>query len=287
MSRISIGVDTWSYHRALDPLPGEGPARTLEDLLPLLTEAGVEAVSLSSGLETYRTGEPLRRLRRLIEDCHFEALVSAGAIAPPGEPLDAVAESVLPVLDVAAFLGARVCRVITGWFREAAFDPARAIERTVAALRYFEPRARERGVRLALENHSDFRLAELRAVFDAVSSEWVGLTFDPQNCAKVCDDPLAVCASLLPRIFATHLRDHRSESVFEPGRTARYGVKLINCPLGRGIVPVREALRALADGRPDAPWIVESIPGVGDEHDAVVADVRWLQRARSELAGAG
>lgn len=281
-----IGVDTWSYHRALDPLPGEGPARTLEELIPPLAAAGAEIVSLSGGLRPYLSGEPLRRLGRILDELHLRAQVSAGAISPPGKTAEAIAEPVLAAMDAAAALDAEVCRVVTGWFREPTTDVAAEVERTIAALRYFEPHAKARGVRLALENHADFRLPELRTVLDAVQSEWVGLTFDIQNCPKVCDDPVTVAKSLMPRILTTHLRDSRTESIFEPGRTARYGVKVINCRLGEGIVPLNEVLALLAAQRPEMPWIIESLPGVEDEHECVLADLRWLRAARTRLTSA-
>ena len=285
VTTLLIGVDTWSYHRTLDPLPGEGPARTLEDLLPPLAAEGAEIVSLSGGLRPYLSGDPLRRLGRLLDELHLQAQVSAGAIAPPGKPVEAVAEPVLAAMDAAAALGATVCRVVTGWFREPTTDAATEVERTIAALRFFEPHARARGVRLALENHADFRLTELSTVLDAVQSEWIGVTFDIQNCSKVCDDPVTVASTLMPRIFTTHVRDSRTESIFEPGRTARYGVKVINCRLGEGIVPLNEVLALLAERRPDVPWLVESLPGIEDEHECVLADLRWLRAARSRLTG--
>jgi sugar phosphate isomerase/epimerase len=281
---MQVGVDTWSYHRELDPLPGEGPRTTLEAILPRLVEAGTEIVSLSAGLGAYDSPDGRRRLRGILETLNIPAQLNAGAISPRGASLPAVAEQVLPALDLAAYLGVTVCRVVTGWFREPATDAAAEAARTIAALEYFEPLARARGIHLAIENHADFRRAELLAILNAIPSDWVGITFDPQNCAKIGDDPFIVAEAFLPRILTTHVRDSRVESLYEPGRDARYGIRIVNCRLGEGLVPLREILSMLAALRADVPWIIESIPGSGDEHEAVVADLVWLRRLRSELA---
>jgi sugar phosphate isomerase/epimerase len=279
---VLIGVDTYSYHRALDPLPGEGPGRRLDDLLPSIAVAGAEIVSLSAGLESFLEAGALRRLRQILEDLRLAAQVSAGPISPPGRSPEEIAAPIVAALDAAAFLGAPVARVVTGWFRSSSTDVATETGRLIAALQYFVPHARARGVRLAIENHADLRLAELRVVLAAVDSEWVGVTFDPQNCPKVADDPVAFTTELMPRILTTHVRDHRPESVFEPGRRSRYGVSLIHCPLGEGILPLREMLGLLAREKPDVPWIVEDISGVIDEHEAVVHDLAWLNEFRHQ-----
>jgi hypothetical protein len=42
-------------------------------------------------------------------------------------------------------------------------------------------------------------------------------------------------------------------------------------------------LNLLARQRPDVPWIIESIPGVVDEHQAVLADLNWLKAERNRV----
>jgi len=136
------------------------------------------------------------------------------------------------------------------WLREPPLE--QQLERLAAALRRLAPIAEAGGVKLALENHADYRGYELARVFQEVNSPAVGARLDTANPYAVIEEPLAAAEALAPYTFATHVKDMIVEA--EPGdwgmrrggpRARRRG------PVGGG----RGALPRFVPRRPGrGPW---------------------------------
>ena len=66
--------------------------------------------------------------------------------------------------------------------------------------------ARE-GVRLAVENHKDWRADELLRVLKEAGNDHVGVCLDTGNSMALLEDPMEVVEALAPRAFTTHFKD--------------------------------------------------------------------------------
>jgi sugar phosphate isomerase/epimerase len=119
-------------------------------------------------------------------------------------------------------LGARTVGVVSPvhagrWRRTPAL--AEQQERVAAALRRLAPVAEDGGVRIAIENHADYRGHELAAILERVDSPAVGAKLDTGNALAAVEDPADAARALAPFVFATHVKDVRVEA--EPwGRRA-------------------------------------------------------------------
>src|SRR5439155_19612306 len=103
-------------------------------------------------------------------------------------------------------------RVASGFYRaDLAGEPA-TIERerryVTAVLAASLPPAEAAGIRLLLENHSDFTVAEYRSIIDELGRDRVGVFFDLINPIAALDDPLPVVAELAPLARARHVQDY-------------------------------------------------------------------------------
>lgn len=112
----------------------------------------------------------------------------------------------------------------------------RLMTRFVATLRSLAPAARERGLRLAVENHQDATSDDLLELCREVDHPAMGITLDTGN-------PLAVGEAILPyaekvadRVANVHLKDYRVHAVDD-------GIVLTRCALGDGVVPFPDLLR--------------------------------------------
>jgi sugar phosphate isomerase/epimerase len=132
-------------------------------------------------------------------------------------------------------------------------DPPLAVqlERLVAALRRLAPVAETHGVKLAVENHADYRGHELATVLERVGSPAVGAKLDTGNALAALEDASDAARALAPFTFATHVKDVRVES--EPGNRGmelRGLCVMLEVALGEGHVDFPAVLALLAEKGP-------------------------------------
>lgn len=112
--------------------------------------------------------------------------------------------------------------------------------------------ARKHQVRLAIENHKDWKAAELAEIIKNLGSEWVGVTLDFGNNVSLLEEPMDVIRTLAPYAFSTHLKDMGIKSYKD-------GFLLSEVPLGTGIVDLKEAVTLCQKHNPDVTFSLEMI----------------------------
>jgi sugar phosphate isomerase/epimerase len=80
-------------------------------------------------------------------------------------------------------------------------------EASISAIKQAEPIMRKHRVKLAMENHKDWRADEFLQILKIVDSEWVGVTLDTGNNIALLEDPMEVVDTLAPYAFSVHLKD--------------------------------------------------------------------------------
>jgi sugar phosphate isomerase/epimerase len=96
------------------------------------------------------------------------------------------------------------------WLKEPSLGEQQA--RLAAALKRLAPVAEASGVKLAVENHADYRGHELAAVLERVDNPAVGAKLDTGNAFAAVEDPTDAARALAPFVFATHVKDVRVEA---------------------------------------------------------------------------
>ena len=125
------------------------------------------------------------------------------------------------------------------------------LDRLAAALRRLAPVAEAGGVRLALENHADYRGHELAGMLARVGSPAVGARLDTANPYAVIEEPLEAAEALAPYTVATHVKDVVVEA--EPGNRGLSPGGLLAlrpCALGEGHVDLPAIVALLAERCP-------------------------------------
>ena len=100
------------------------------------------------------------------------------------------------------------------------------------------PVARNAGVRLCLENHTEAFSEEVLWIINRVNHPYVGACVDTNNSLMVGEDPLTAIRKLAPVSFTNHFSDHRI--VFD-----QYGCRITGVATGTGDVPMREAYQVI------------------------------------------
>jgi len=67
---------------------------------------------------------------------------------------------------------------------------------SILSIQMAEPIIRKHRIKLAIENHKDWRVAELINILDELGSEWIGVTLDTGNNISLLEDPMKVTEAL-------------------------------------------------------------------------------------------
>lgn len=125
-------------------------------------------------------------------------------------------------------------------------------DNSLKSIRLAELIVRKHRVKLAVENHKDWKAAELRQIIEDLSSEWVGVTLDFGNNVSLLEDPMEVIRTLAPFAFSTHVKDMGVKSYEK-------GFLLSEVPLGTGIVDLKEAVALCQKHNPTVTFSLEMI----------------------------
>ncbi len=153
--------------------------------------------------------------------------------------------------------GATILRTVClGGRRYETFDSLAAFEEfkanSTASLQRAEPIVRKHNMKLAIENHKDWRAYELADLIKQIDSEWVGVTLDFGNSISLMEDPMEVVKSLAPYVFSTHVKDMGVEEY-------ENGFLLSEVPLGKGYLDLPAMVNLCRQHNPEVTFSLEMI----------------------------
>lgn len=114
------------------------------------------------------------------------------------------------------------------------------------------PLAEKHRIPLAVENHKDHRDEQRIALFEHISSEFVGACVDTGNSFALLEDPLETARRFAPWAKSVHLKDQALQPHAD-------GFLLADIPLGQGAMPLPEIVRILKTAKPDIRFSLELI----------------------------
>jgi sugar phosphate isomerase/epimerase len=159
------------------------------------------------------------------------------------------------------------------------FQNARAS--AMKSLQLVEPVLRKHGVKLAVENHKDWRATELAEMIKKVGSEWIGVTLDFGNSISLLEDPEEVAETLAPYSFTTHVKDMGLDEYAD-------GFLLSEVPLGQGMVDLSSIISLCRKHNPSITFNLEmitrdplKIPCLTDDYWATFGGIPGSELART------
>src|SRR5262245_72787 len=117
-------------------------------------------------------------------------------------------------------------------------------KRSWESLKLAEPVAAKHDMKLAVENHKDWRVDELLDILRRLSSRHIGVTLDTGNSIALLEDPMEVIKAYAPFTFTTHFKD-MGVAEYEDG------FLLSEVPFGEGILDLKEAVSLIRRARPE------------------------------------
>jgi sugar phosphate isomerase/epimerase len=151
----------------------------------------------------------------------------------------------------------------------------------IRSLELAEPVVRKIKIKLAVENHKDWRVPELTAIMKHLSSEWMGVTLDFGNSVALLEDPLTTAKGLAPYIFSTHVKDMGVKEYED-------GFLLSEVPLGNGLCDLQQMIDICKAHNPEVHFNLEMItrdplkvPCLSDKYWATFEDLSGRPLAKT------
>jgi len=280
---IALGVDTLCWHLLL-----EGGQVTVEQVFEQAHQLRCEVVQVNLHHVRSRPRAELPRLRERAEGLGLRILASGDFLGQAGrgdDPAHGVAR-VDRWLDQAVALGSPVLRVASGFYRAELMGAPERIEEerryVTTVLEGSTARAASAGVRLLLENHSDFTVAEYRSIVHELGSDHLGVFLDLINPIAALDDPLPVVEELAPLAAAGHVKDYVFRSIHTDDAYHRRGFEVLYRYPGEGVAPLAELVAALRRGVGDRDFALsveglDNRAGVEDQADRLGPSLELLR----------
>lgn len=147
-------------------------------------------------------------------------------------------------------------------------------------LKRAEPIAQTHKVKLAVENHKDYRADELANMLKVISSDFLGVCLDTGNNIALLENPMATVEALAKWTLSVHLKDMGVEE-------SPTGFLLSEVPLGEGRLDLAKIVATVREANPKARFNLEmitrdplSIPCLTDKYWATMPAVPGFDLAR-------
>jgi len=278
--KTRLGIAQFSYNIRLGAQRSGRIKGQLEDPLNFLEYChaiGAGGVQTNIGV---RDRDYAASLRRKAEA--YDMFVEGSASLPKDQ---SDVERFEAVLQTAKQAGAQVIRFATGGRRYEQFTRAEQFQAFVASVRkslqLAEPAAARHGVRLAIENHKDWRVDEMLDLLRTIGGEYVGVCLDMGNSVALLEDPMAVVEAYAPYSFSAHIKDMAVAEYEE-------GFLLADVPLGQGLLDLPKIVATLRKANPEIRFCLEmatrdalKVPCLTEAYWTTFADVPGSDLART------
>lgn len=268
-----MGIVVYSFSRRFNPKMVNEKFPKFSDAIDLLEHChSLGAGGIQTGVNDW-TKDFAKKFRSRMEKLgmYFE-----GSVRLPGSS-DEVKRFEEEVI-MAKEAGAKILRTVClGGRRYETFHSEQEFQdfkkKSIESIQLAEPVVRKHKLKLAVENHKDWRSTELVAILKQLDSEWIGATLDFGNNIAMMEDPMQVVETLAPYIFSTHIKDMAVEEYQD-------GFLLSEVALGKGILDLPKIVSICKKHNPGVTFNLEmitrdplEIPCLKDEYWATFKEI--------------
>jgi sugar phosphate isomerase/epimerase len=234
---MGVIIHSYSLRRFTDPLA----------FLEYCQARGAGGVQIGIGVRDEAYAAKLR------EQLESKRMFLEGSIRLPQDRADV--ERFAAEVRSAKQCGARVLRtVMLSGRRYEVFNTAEDFrhfaDKSWQSLVLAKPVVEQQQMRLAIENHKDWRTEELLDILRRADSPYVGVCLDTGNSIALLEDPWEVVEAYAPWALSTHIKDMGVEEYAD-------GFLLAEVPLGSGFLDLPKILATLRRARPEIHFNLE------------------------------
>jgi sugar phosphate isomerase/epimerase len=154
----------------------------------------------------------LRRVRARADELGLDLEIGMRSICPTSAMFDkaqgTAEEQLTKMIDAAKIVRSPIVRAVLGSAADRRGGIDRHIDEMVKVLKNIRARARDAGVKIAIENHAgDMQARELKRLVEDAGSDVVGVCLDSGNPVWTIEDPHLTLDTLAPYVLTSHMRD--------------------------------------------------------------------------------
>ncbi len=278
---MKIGIDSYCFHRYFGELyenqPEPDQGITCEEFLNRAIELGVAGVSWETCFFERQDADYYKGLKEKMDSAGLECIVAWGHPAglEGGENVAAIAD-MEKHHETCRIMDTNVLRMVGSHFGLRNTPHRPQMDRLMTILKDPVKRAEDAGIKLAMENHYDFRCAEMLEMFETIDSPSFGMTFDTGNAFRYGDDPVEWAGKLAKYIYAVHLKDVAQMEGISEDEWYYHA----STPVGSGEIDVPGLIKTLDGSGYDGLYAIEFDyldPKYVDEQTALVQSVEYLK----------
>jgi sugar phosphate isomerase/epimerase len=286
--KIAVGVDSLCWHMRL-----AAGAITIDQVLADAAALGAPVVTLNLHHVRERSVSQLGQLLGRARSLGLRLLAQGDFIGSPrlGDDVSSGVARIHEWVERAAAIESPSLRLVSGFYRAELAGKPEVIEaerRYVSeVLERASESARAAGVRLLLENHSDFTVDEYERIVRDVGRDRMGVFLDLINPLVTFDDPMRAIERLGPLAPSGHIRDFELRSIQQPDSYHRRGFEVLYRYPGEGVAPVAALVRKLTQVVGDRPYdlSIEGLDSRAEVDDQVERLAPAMAYVRGLLAG--
>jgi len=248
--RFGVGAYSYSLHwKAAKDGSANGRFKNSLEFLDYCHQLGAAGVQVAVGSKDSAYAAKIRARAETLE-MYFEAEAAWPKMASDMDRFEGDVR-------MAKEAGAEIVRTaMLGGRRYEALQTAEAFQefakQSWQSLGLVERVLKKHRVHLAIENHKDWRVAELVDLLKRLSSEWVGVCVDTGNNLALLDEPMAVVATLAPFAVSCHVKDMAVQEYED-------GFLLSEVPFGEGFLDLKAIVSILLRANPKLHFNLEMI----------------------------
>jgi sugar phosphate isomerase/epimerase len=247
--RLGIVIHSYAFRGNRNQTSSKYPP--FKDALELLEH--VHAYG-AGGVQTRTSGWSKAFAKKIRKRCEELDMFMEGSISAPKTEADL--ERFEYEIVVAKEAGVNVFRSAMGGRRYEDFDNRsdwlNLKKNTLKRIQLAEPVVRKHQVRLAVENHKDWQVADLVEFMQGMSSDYIGVTIDTGNSISLLEHPDDTVNGLARYGFTTHIKDMGV-------REYEDGFLLSEVPLGQGFLNMESILQTIEKRNPEIRFCLEMI----------------------------
>jgi sugar phosphate isomerase/epimerase len=156
--------------------------------------------------------ENLRRVRARADELGLDLEIGMRSICPTSAMFDkaqgTAEEQLAKMIDAAKIVRSPIVRAVLGSSADRRGGIDRHIDETIKVLKNSRSRARDAGIKVAIENHAgDMQARELKRLIEEAGPDMAGVCIDSGNPVWTIEDPHLTLDTLAPYVLTSHMRD--------------------------------------------------------------------------------
>lgn len=150
-----------------------------------------------------------------------------------------------------------------------------SIKKAVELVKKVLPEFENSGIKLAFENHDEYKTDDFIELVNKVDSRFVGICLDTVNSFGALENPEKVINELSPYTINVHIKD------FQISREShQMGFSITGAPAGEGLLDINYLIKKIKQYQNNPNFILELwTPFTGDIEQTVKKEKKWAEES--------